>query len=154
MPGGTPSAEDVLALRRLADDYGSTVDQRDGHGFASVFTPNGVLAIYEPNESEPSVVYTGYDELVSVIELVKAFTTTFHLMANHQVDIDGDTATGMVYGLSLHLTETDGRGFDTFMVMKYRDRYQRTPDGWRIARRDVLRQWTEYNVGERARLVG
>jgi hypothetical protein len=150
----TATAEDILALRRLTDDYGSTVDNRDGDGFAGVFTPDGELAVYEPGEDEPSLVYTGYDELVSVIELVKAFTTTMHLMANHQVDIDGDTATGMVYGLSLHLTESGGRGVDTLMVMKYRDRYARTDKGWKIARRDVLRQWTEYNAGERARLVG
>lgn len=154
MPSTTTSAEDILALRRLADDYGSTVDTRDGDGFAGVFTRDGVLAIYEPNEDEPSLTYTGHDELRTVTELVKRFTTTFHLMANHQVDVDGDSATGMVYGLSLHLTETEGRGFNTFMVMKYRDRYQRTDDGWRIARRDVLRQWTEYSVGERARLTG
>src|SRR5688500_13680273 len=107
------SAEDILALRRLADDYGSAVDERDGPGFAVVFTLDGELAIYEPGETEPTIVYGGYDELVSVIELVKSFATTFHLMANHQVDIDGDAATGLVYGISLHLTETAGRGFDT-----------------------------------------
>ena len=147
------SPEDILALRRLADDYGSAVDERNGEAFAGVFTLDGELAIYEPGDTEPVIVYAGFDELVSVIELVKAFATTFHLMANHQVDIDGDTATGLVYGISLHLTETAGRGFDTIMIMKYRDRYQRTPGGWRIARRDVLRQWTEYNVGERAKLI-
>jgi len=154
LPGTTTTAEDILALRRLTDDYGSMVDARSADGFAGLFTPDGVLAVYEPNEDEPSMTYSGPDELATVIELVKAFTTTFHLMANHQVDIDGDTGTGMAYGLSLHLTETAGRGVDTFMIQKYRDRYERTEDGWRFARRDVMRQWTEYNAGERARLAG
>ena len=32
--------------------------------------------------------------------------------------------------------------FDFTMFIRYEDRYVRTPDGWRIAERDVRTQWT------------
>lgn len=148
-----PDPADVLALRRLTDEYGLSVDVRDGPRFAKVFTPDGVLAVYEPDEDEPSITYNGEEELAAVPELVAPWPSTFHLMANQTYDFDGDQAEGLVYGLSLHFKVDGGAGEDTYMVMRYRDRYVRTDGSWKIARRDVLRQWTEYHVAERARLA-
>ena len=149
----TPEASDLIALRRLTDDYGMGVDTRDATRFASVFTSDGVLAVYEPDQDEPSLTYTGRQELETVVELVSNWSSTFHLMANFLCEVDGDTATGHIYGISLHFKEAGGKGEDTMMVMRYRDRYVREDGVWRIARRDVLRQWTEYHLAERARLA-
>jgi SnoaL-like protein len=148
---------DRLALRALVDEYASAVDARDADRFAGVFTPGGVLAIIEPGDAEPSLTYTGHAELRTVMNLLRGFATTFHLMANHTCRIDGDGATGETYCLAHHLTEDDGGAAggwrDTLMVIRYRDRYVRSAGGWRIERRDVLRQWTEYHAAERARLA-
>jgi hypothetical protein len=146
---------EVFALRRLADEYSRGVDLRDGARFADVFAPDGVLAVYEPGEDEPVLTYTGTEELASVVRLVDPWNTTMHMMANHTVDIDGDTAEGLVYGLTYHLKDgADGaKGVDTVMVMHYRDKYVHADGRWWIARRDVLRQWTEYHEAERAALA-
>jgi hypothetical protein len=149
---------EVAALRRLADEYSRGVDTRDGARFASVFSPGGVLAVYEPgNEGgEPSLTYTGTEELTTVVGLVDNWNTTMHLMANHVVEIDGDTAEGLVYGLTFHYkdgADPAAKGEDTLMVMHYRDQYVHADGRWWIARRDVLRQWTEYSAGERALLA-
>jgi uncharacterized protein (TIGR02246 family) len=143
-----------IALRALVDEYASAVDARDGDRFAGVFTADGVLAIIEPGDDDPALVYTGADELRAVMKLLAPYSTTFHLMANHTCRVDGARAEGEVYCLANHLTEEEDGPRNTVMVIRYRDTYESTDGGWRIARRDVLRQWTEYHAAERARLVG
>lgn len=146
---------DRVALRGLVDEYALAVDVRDRDRFAALFTPDGVLAVIEPNESEPSLLYSGSEELRSVLDLLAPFSTTFHVMANHTVEIDGATARATTYCLAHHLTEAmdAGGGRDTLMLIRYEDELRRGPDGWRFGRRDVMRQWTEYHAAERARLV-
>lgn len=146
--------EDRLALRALVDEYALAVDDRDADRFAGVFAPDGVLAVIEPGDPEPSLIYQGRDELRTVMGLLSGFSTTFHVMANHTCRIDGDHAEGDTYCLAHHLTEEDdGRSQDTVMLIRYHDTYTCTDGAWRFARRDVLRQWTEYHAAERARLV-
>jgi uncharacterized protein (TIGR02246 family) len=146
--------DDRLALRALVDEYASAVDARDADRFAGVFAPDGVLAIIEPGETEPSLTYEGEGELRTVMNLLRSYSVTFHLMANHTCRVDGDAAEGEVYCLAHHLTPDDAGGAqNTLMVIRYRDRYARVDGAWRIERRDVLRQWTEYHPAELARLA-
>lgn len=144
---------DIASLRRLVDEYALAVDGRDATGFADLFEDDGVLAVYEAGEDVPSIEYAGRVRLEEVVQLIAAFDATMHVMANHVVDIDGDEATGRVYALCHHLQEQDGKGEDTLMLLHYRDRYVRRDGRWRIARRDVLRQWTARLAAERARLT-
>lgn len=144
---------DVAALRRVVDEYAIAVDRRDAVGFADLFTEDAVLAIYEFGDDGPALTYDGRDRLLEVVELVGAFAATMHVMANHVVDVDGDEASGLVYSLCHHLSEQDGKAENTLMLLQYRDRYVRRDGRWRIARRDVLRQWTEQHAADRTRLV-
>jgi hypothetical protein len=147
---------DRLALRALVDEYALALDERDRDRFAGLFTATGVLAVIEPGDAEPSLVYTGTEELLDVIDLLAPFATTFHVMANHTARLDGATATAKTYCLAHHLAEEEGEegGRDTLMLIRYDDELRRTADGWRFARRDVRRQWTEHHAAERARLLG
>lgn len=146
---------DRLALKALIDEYALAVDARDPARFADLFAPDGVLAVIEPGDPEPSLTYSGTDELRTVIDLLTPFTTTFHVMANHTATIDVPTAETTTYCLAHHLSEADGIDpRDTLMLIRYDDTLRKTPTGWRFTRRDVLRQWTEYHPAERARLAG
>jgi SnoaL-like domain len=134
---------DLLALRALVDRYASAVDARDADAFAGLFTADGALAVHE-REGDPAIVrYRGHEELRSVMGLLRHFTATFHLMANHLCTTAGDEATGEVYCMAHHLIEDGDAATDLVMYIRYRDAYERTPAGWRFARRDVMRQWTE-----------
>jgi uncharacterized protein (TIGR02246 family) len=145
--------DDRLALRGLVDAYAQSVDARDADRFAGLFAPDGELVVFEPEEAEPSISWRGPEELREVMKLLSSYSTTFHLMANHTCEIDGDAASGEVYCLAHHLTEEGKGGDNTLMVIRYRDRYTRQDGAWRFARRDVMRQWTEHHAAERARLV-
>jgi hypothetical protein len=144
---------DLLALRALVDRYAQAVDARDGDAFAGLFTPDGVLAVYEGDRAEPVVEYRGHDALRDVMALLRTFSSTFHLMANHLCQTTGEEATGEVYCMAHHLTEDAGGATDLVMYIRYRDAYARTAAGWRFARRDVLRQWTEERPAERRPLA-
>ena len=146
-------ADERLALRGLVDAYAQSVYARDADRFAGLFAPDGELVVFEPEEAEPSISWRGPDELREVMKLLSSYSTTFHLMANHTCEIDGDMATGEVYCLAHHLTEEGAAGDNTLMVNRYRDRYAKLDDAWRFARRDVMRQWTEHHAAERARLA-
>ena len=144
---------DVLALRALVDRYASAVDARDADAFAALFTPGAVLAVYESEDADPVVEYRGHEALRGVMGLLSTYSSTFHLMANHLCATAGAEATGEVYCMAHHLTEDAGGATDLVMYIRYRDAYERTPGGWRFARRDVLRQWTEERPAERRPLA-
>lgn len=144
---------DLLALRALVDRYARAVDARDAGAFAGLFTADGVLAVYETEDADPVVEYRGHDALRDVMDLLRTFSSTFHLMANHLCETAGAEATGEVYCMAHHLTEDAGGATDLVMYIRYRDRYALTPAGWRFARRDVLRQWTEERPAQRRPLA-
>jgi uncharacterized protein (TIGR02246 family) len=149
----TADPDELLALRALVDSYAQAVDARDADRFAGLFAADGELIVFEPEEDEPSISWRGPEELREVMKLLTSYSTTFHLMANHTCEVDGDSATGEVYCLAHHLTEEGSEGDNTLMVIRYRDRYTKVDGAWRFERRDVMRQWTEHHAAERARLV-
>ena len=68
-----------------------------------------------------------------------------HFLGNHQVDLDGDRATGRT---SLHAqhVKRGTPGGELFLVAgTYDDRLVRTPDGWRIEHRVLTVLWTDGN---------
>lgn len=144
---------DLLALRALVDRYARAVDARDAHAFAGLFTADGVLAVYESEDAPPTVEYRGHDALREVMDLLRAFSSTFHVMANHICETAGAEATGEVYCMAHHLTEGAGGATDLVMYIRYRDAYAKTSAGWRFLRRDVRRQWTEERPAERRPLA-
>ncbi len=146
---------DRIEIRRLVDEYALAVDTRDAERFAALFADDATLSVVEPGEDSPSLVYTGQDELRTVIELVASFQVTYHVMTNHVVDVDGDTATASTYGLTHHLSESEERGlFDTLMLLRYDDELRRVDGRWLFGSRRIVRQWTDYSEAEKARLAG
>ncbi len=145
---------DRQEIRRLVDEYAIAVDTRDAERFASLFATDGSLLVVEPDEDEPSLVYSGHEELRTVVELVSAFAVTYHVMTNHVVDLDGDTATASTYGLTHHLGEDPEGGLrDTLMLLRYDDVLRRVDGRWLFERRRIVRQWTDYLAAEKARLA-
>jgi 3-phenylpropionate/cinnamic acid dioxygenase small subunit len=134
---------DVLELRALVDRYAAAVDDLDADGFVALFLPEAVLDIYAPGADEPAAVYRGADELRGVFDLLARFERTHHMMGNHLCELDGDAGTGHVHCIARHLRRHEGEERDLVMVIRYRDAYRRTPEGWRFAERQVRLQWTE-----------
>lgn len=89
-------------------------------------------------------VHTGVDAIKAVTaQALAGFDRTQHMVSNHQISLDGDSATGRCYLQAQHVTRT-GAGESLYTVAgSYIDRYRRTGAGWRIAHRALRVTWTE-----------
>ena len=139
------AAADRVELRALVDQYAVAADTRDRARFADVFTPDAVLSLGARD-------LVGHAEIVTPLDYLDAhYGRTMHLVGNHDVTLDGDTAHGLVYCLAHHISGTGDDATDTMMAVRYVDDYVRTGSGWRIARRATHVDWLEDRRAELSR---
>ena len=88
----------------------------------------------------------GIDEIRGKIErTLEGLSASQHIVSNHQVSIDGDTATSRCYLHAQHtLNGTEG-GDNYVMAGRYIDKLVRVDSEWRIAERQLMLDWTEGN---------
>jgi ketosteroid isomerase-like protein len=134
---------DRADLQDLNLDYALALDARNGPAFCALFTNDAIFVVYEPGSDEPLFGYTGRDDLASLMGRLDQWGATLHVMTNHRVELDGDRATGVVYGLAHHTTEHDGVPHTLVMALRYDDEYRREGARWRFAQRKITRLWNE-----------
>ena len=120
-------AEDRLALRELYDAYQLAIDTHEAGPWVELFTSDGV---YE----SPFGSAAGRDELIAAISQWHSSGITAgkrHLLGPVSVTIDGDSATGHATYFILEVENSAG----VVASGTYEDRFVRSPEGWRIARR-------------------
>lgn len=139
---------DRVEIRRVVDTYARCADRVDNEGAAALFTPDGILRIYERGTSEPVRERVGREEISAAFKGLDRYELTLHVVGNHIVDIDGDSATGETYCIAHHVRPVesgggpDGRA-DYVMHIRYIDDYTRLPEGWRLAKRELQVEFTE-----------
>ena len=69
-----------------------------------------------------------------------------HLVGNHEVVVDGDTATHRCYLQAQHVRRAATGGPNYIVAGRYEDRLVRTAAGWRIAHRTLVVMWTDGNL--------
>ncbi len=131
-----------LADRIAIDDqlarYCRAIDTDDWDLLDEVFAPDAV------------VDYTSSGGIRGIFPEVKAwlahvlphFAVRQHYVTNREVTIDGDVATSRAYLYNpMGVRRADG-GVDLFFTGGvYRDRWRRTPAGWRIVERVEVELW-------------
>jgi len=122
---------DVLEIRAVIDRYATAVDRRDWELARTCFTED-CTADYGRSGS-----WAGREVLVTALDdMHRDLGPTMHRITNHDVQVDGDTATATSY-LDAML-QVEHRGFDLLHVLgRYSDLLVRTEDGWRISVRRV-----------------
>ena len=123
----------------LAIRYTWALDTKNVDELRSVFLPEATAMLR-------GVECNGVDAIITRIGgAVLRLDATQHLVANHQVQVDGDTATHRCHLQSQHVRRGTAGG-DNFIVGGfYEDRLVRTSDGWRIAHRLMQQTWSEGN---------
>ncbi len=134
--GDNPEIEHActrLVLRSLR-----AFDERDWQTYAQLFTEDGVFI----RANEPDHPLEGRAAIRSALAQRPANRLTVHLCTNIEIEVlDGDRAQGRCYlllysGDASHPESGAGRPADaTQRVGEYRDRFVRTPEGWKIALR-------------------
>jgi hypothetical protein len=140
MADRTQDVIDIVDIIDIAVSYTWALDTKQLELLRDVFTPDatGMLRGVECN---------GVDAIIERIGgSILRLDATQHLVGNHQVRVDGDTATHRCHLQSQHV-KTGTPGGDNFIVGGfYDDRLVRTPAGWRIAHRTMQQLWTEGNL--------
>ena len=130
---------DRQAIIDLTIKYCWTIDMRDFETLREIFLPDatGLLG----------------DERVGIDSIIEKITTALtpldasqHIISNHQVTVDGDTAMSRCYMQAQHVRRAAQGGANFIIAGRYQDQLVRTPNGWRIKRRELYRDWSEGNV--------
>ena len=129
---------DERSISRLAADYARAVDRLDEPLLRRVFTPDAVL-------EGPGWRFAGIEQICSIIPMMQdMFVSSWHATHQQTIDLNGDEATGEVYCAGRHLQKGGyAENQVVTMVIRYQDRYARGADGWRIAWRKEIIDWTE-----------
>ena len=142
---GSPPPQDAGAqLRWLVDRaqisdllvaMARTLDERDGAGYAALYTEDGVLELGEMRAVGREALAAG------VTQNLGGYGAVWHLGANHAIEMDGDRARTRSYVLGAHRHGDDlsrhadmGGWYDTTMV--------RTAEGWRFESVSASVLWT------------
>lgn len=134
---------DEAAVRALAVAYATHADRREGERVAELFEPEAVLRMRWRSGATPPAESRGPRQIASVIRRLDQFASTFHVLGNQTVTIDGDDADGLVDCIAHHLAVVDGQATDHVLFIRYVDRYRRGAHGWRIADRETIVEWSE-----------
>ena len=118
---------DRVAIRDLLTRYATAVDRRDWDLYRSVFTTDA-----EIDYTSAGGIAGTVDEVVAFLdEVLSGFEMTQHLVANLEVEVDGDTArVTAMFNNPMRLP-----GGDTWFTGGwYHHDLVRTADGWRSRR--------------------
>jgi len=123
--------DDRTAVIDTVNRYATALDSRDWALLDDVFTPDAVCR-FETGE------LAGREALRDLVRhTVGGGGPSQHLLGNHHVVVEGDAAhcVCQVRAFSAGTGSAVGRSYE--LLGEYRDQLVRTPDGWRIARREM-----------------
>lgn len=131
--------DDERAIIDLTIAYTWALDTKHFDELRNVFTPDATAMMHG----------TACDDAEAIIARVSGALASLdasqHLIGNHQVRINGDTATCRCQLQSQHVRRGT-EGGDNYMIGgTYEDRLVKTPDGWRISQRTMEESWHSGN---------
>jgi hypothetical protein len=110
--------------------YARCVDTKQWDTFVGLFTPDAVLEY--PWEGEWSK-HVGHEDLAAKLDhSFSRYWATQHMSSNHQIAIDGDTASTTSYLHSAHMRDPEDQQDHWDVGGWYRCDLRRTPEGWRF----------------------
>jgi SnoaL-like domain len=137
-----PLLQEILDEKAIIDTtiaYTWAIDNRDWDILRTrVFLPDATASLVSEHE--------GVESIIARIEAaLRPLDASQHMISNHQIVIDGDTATSRCYLQAQHIRRA-AEGSPNYIVAGiYADNFIRTPTGWKIKHRTLTVLWTEGN---------
>jgi hypothetical protein len=137
------STMDYIEIELLAArlEYGADTGDDYGYLFADTFTPDGELVANK-------VTTSGRLNLAAMERAFAKANPMYvgHIIANHVIEPSPEGATGLLYEVVVDKTERKGAGYSEHWASKdvirsgglVKETYVRTPNGWRIKRRELV----------------
>ena len=123
---------DRLEIQDLLACYSFAIDERDWDALDRVFTPDAQIDYAETGGAKGD-----YPAIKAWLpKALERFPKYQHMVATTKLDLDGDEARSrtILFNPMVH-RDAEGKEQVFFIGLWYRDRFVRTPDGWRIAER-------------------
>jgi len=130
---------DRAAIIDLLVDYTYAIDGRDWQALRSVFLPD---ASFDMGVEVVQGVEAIIDRISGILIPLDA---SQHLVSNHQVRVQDDTATCRTYLHAQHVRKEAPGGRHYVIAGRYEDDLVRTEAGWRISHRRLVVVWREGN---------
>lgn len=127
---------DHQAVGSLCKIYALGMDGRDFDLVASAFAPDAVIV--GQNGNEPFKESMG-----GTFAFASSFKATQHLIGQQYVDLDGDDALCISYGVAHHKVAAGEDRDEIIAGVQYHDRCRRSDDGWRIVERSIVSLWVD-----------
>lgn len=128
---------DIVAV---ATAYTWALDQHRWDDLHDVFASDATATLGNPDR------LGGIDAIIGRIRAaLEPLDDSQHLVGNHQVVLDGDTATHRCYLHAQHIRHGANGGPHYIVAGRYEDDLARTSDGWLITHRNLHVMWTEGN---------
>jgi hypothetical protein len=138
------AAEDRWAILDTVTRYFTAIDRRDFELLREVFTDD-VDAVYEGVTVAGGIgrllaFVTGTSEIHLPVDVVDLQVST-HFLGNHVAAISGHSARTETYALAHLVDRPGGTQRMRTRALRYQDELVRTPEGWRISKREHLCDW-------------
>jgi 3-phenylpropionate/cinnamic acid dioxygenase small subunit len=125
---------DERAVTGVLNDYARALDTRDWALLASLFTRDAIVDY----SAEGGPICVGPAAVVADCESdFHGLDATHHMVSNVGISILGDDAEAECYLQAWHHAAHARGGTTLILVGGYRDKLVRTPDGWKITRRQL-----------------
>lgn len=131
--------DDRTAIIDQTIAYCWAIDERNWPALHDIFLPGATAELGNGTEN-------GINAIVARISgVLNPLDSSQHLVCNHQVAVNGDTATSRCYLQAQHVRRNAQNGRNYLVAGRYEDSWARTPQGWRIAHRRLVVMWTDGN---------
>lgn len=138
---------DLEEIRAVQLRYATGTDSRDWELFRTCFTDE-VDVDFSAGFGQPAVRLDADDWVVMTAPRMESFAATQHMITNHVITFDDDDhATGVAYVRASHHLPNSTGDSDQTVYGYYTNRFERTPDGWRIAALRLTARWMTGNFG-------
>ena len=136
MVGANSSVSDHDAIRNVLGRYSVAVDDRDFDAVGRCFTVDAIASY------SGLTIPQGREHVVDHIRGIGNTKVSTHYLNPIIVDVDGDTAYTMSYGMAVLIQDKDGSMNSVARGLRYRDNWRRTDEGWQISNRLHTADWT------------
>jgi len=131
---------DRMEIIDTINRYATSVDTRDWDLFLMCYTDEMVADMVSIGFDKPMTMKA--QEFLEIIrQAVSPFDSTQHLISNHVIDIDGDSATCVCYLQAQHFSQDVTGAHAVLIGGYYSNSLVRTSAGWRIDKYKVVKTW-------------
>ncbi len=132
---------DKAAIVDVAIRYTIAIDTQDWRSLASVFSADAEVA-FGPTVGSA----VGREAIVATISgTLTGLDASQHLVGNHVVTVDGDSATHTCYLQAQHVRLGTPGGEQYIVAGYYTDELRREDGAWLITRRSLTKTWASGN---------